>query len=206
MTEMIKQNSIENAIVTTAGAGDFLRNGALDQLLLQLIKKQKQIFLVVGPEGDEVLMHSQHAERCELVFDPNFEGQLFSSIKAGLLAVSEFNPGASLLFNFKELASAQAIKVLPPKLWSDFEHVGHLMKYVGCDVLQPVSRDDQTFAPCFPEIITVHGAKRIPTLPAQSNWRADDLVSIFQIPLVAVVAAANLAPSQAQNTDPAISL
>lgn len=78
-----------NVIILTAGRVDEIRRGRIDQLIEFVMSMKKTPILVLGPDGDDLLRSIARLEDCEIVFDPNFAGEEFSSVKAGLQATGE---------------------------------------------------------------------------------------------------------------------
>ena len=91
-------------IITTGADTALCTNGSVDQLIQQVLDLKKNPVLVLGPEGDEVLLHSRLAEHCDLAFDPNFSGNIFSSLNAGLHATT----GPVLAMTLKRFAESRS--------------------------------------------------------------------------------------------------
>lgn len=88
-TPFYRPNRILHVLIITTGADAALcTDGSVDKMIQQVLDLKKNPVLVLGPEGDDVLLHSHLAEHCDLAFDPNFSGNIFSSLNAGLHATT----------------------------------------------------------------------------------------------------------------------
>ena len=125
----------------------------LDRLIDWIFASGRTPYLVIGADGDNILRYSRRAERCELVFDPNYEGEIFSSVKAGLCATE----GSTFVW----LAS---LGLPEQNTWKSLEENLGLSREPNPDVLRPLA------APSYPRLVTLTGLKKLRTLPAQTNW------------------------------------
>lgn len=155
-------------IILTAGRGTYAAGGALDQLILEINKMGKTAVLVVGPDGDELMRCCTNIDSCEMVFDPNFEGGLFSSIKAGLEAVN--SPAFVLPLSSNGVLNYSEWKSLEDALreTNDSFHV-----------IRPVTQNGAK--PLFPQVITKRGLLPLKALPATTDWENSEKICIQDV-------------------------
>jgi len=182
---------VHNVIITTAGSEEPSRNGDdLDRLIRRVLDLKKKPILVIGPEGDDVLRSSKLAEECELVFDPNYEGGLFSSIKAGLHATT----GPAFIVPLHSTpASHVFIQALmtdtdqdqdQDRIWHKLESaLDHAEIARSCDVLRPLTHNDRASWTGFPQVITPSGVQRLLALEASTDWNSSDQVIAGLVPI-----------------------
>lgn len=114
------------------------------------------VILVLGATGDEILRLCPELEDADLAFDPNFEGEVFSSIQAGVLAAT----GAAFVLDVGD-------ETLGDDAWIALDKS-------FCE-LQPTTKIDvielktQTGA-ASPQLITIAGLQRLRKLPMQAAW------------------------------------
>jgi hypothetical protein len=119
--------------------------------------------VVLGPAGDELLLNFSELENCDLTFDTNFSGEIFSSIQSGLAAAE----GASFVLPLDENALPeeawvtldQARRATPPTETVDAYQV------LGC-----LGGDRVTL---HPQLVTVPAVARLQKLPLDIQWLHD---------------------------------
>lgn len=166
----ILAGQVKSLILVTSGRGSYAQSGLLDQLLSDLSSQGKNPIVVLGPDGDDFLRSCDKLEACDIVFDPNFEGEVFSSIKAGLEAVSGPTFVAPL-----ETCAGQIDFGVWDKLESSYLANGEASH---CHVIQG-HRPDGT--PLFPLLITAKGLLPSKALPANSDWLASGKLLIHKL-------------------------
>jgi hypothetical protein len=72
-------------LIITSGLAGKAAPDALDRAIKQLAWMKKNIILVLGSDGDDIMRTCSQMDACEIVFDPNDAGP-FSPVKAGLHA------------------------------------------------------------------------------------------------------------------------
>lgn len=155
---------------------------SIDTWIEHILSLKKNPILVLGPEGDDVLRSCRHIEECDVVFDPNHQGALFSGIKAGLFATH----GAAFV-------STVSSPFLPPKpVWLALERM--LLDFNatnGVDVIQILTQDKD--APIWPALVTAQGVKTLTKLHAQSDW--DQELSFIRrlVPLQSLISSSEIA-------------
>lgn len=179
---------VHNVIIMTAGSRDLSQNGesgdSLDHLIRRVFRLKKNPILVIGPEGDDVLRNSELTEECELVFDPNYEGGLFSSIKAGLYAATSPAFVVPLHSTMDPQAATKAL-MDQDTTWQKFESVlDHKEIARNCDVLRPLTRNDKASWMNFPQVITPSGVQRLLALEAATDWNSSDQIIAGWVPVV----------------------
>jgi hypothetical protein len=145
-----------NVIILTSGRATAIATEAIDSLILALRKLKKNPILVLGPDGDDILRLSQQIENCEIIFDPNYEGEIFSGIKAGL----ETTNAAAFICAINE-------PILDPATWADLERALFSEDAKSVHVFSPLTQDS---IPRYPQLVTAHGVRLAKTLPALSCW------------------------------------
>lgn len=155
---------VKNVIIVTAGKANYAGGGTLDQMIRDTLALGKQIIVVLGPDGDDLLRTCSMIEHCEMVFDPNFQGGFFSGVKAGLEAVN----GASFVLPLG------ADCILEFSRWAELERA-----LVGADIKNHVVRpvDPETNA-TFPLLITPQGLLPLKALPSSSDWLNSERIQI----------------------------
>lgn len=148
----------KNVLIISSGRVNYAKATALDELILQIRSLDKHPIVVLGPDADDLLRTSKYLESCDIVFDPNFQGGLFSSIKAGLDAVN----GASFV-----LPLGAVEKTLEFASWEAFEKA-LLNPETKAHVIRPVTQANERLE--FPLIITGRGLLPLKALPSATDW------------------------------------
>lgn len=161
---------VQHVIITTSGVEDENAHRSLDRMIRKVLDLRKHPILVVGPEGDSVLLASRLAEMCELVFDPNFNGQIFSSVKAGL----QVTAGPAFVLPLKEASLSAAWE--KPEVWESLERELDQTTSEESDVLQALTQEANPGACCYPCVVTRKGARNLLTLEAQADWMASERI------------------------------
>ncbi len=154
-----------NVIILTAGRVDELRRGRLDQLIELVRELKKTPILVLGPDGDDLIRTISRLEDCEIVFDPNFTGEEFSSVKAGLQATGEpcFLVRASGPLPTRETFASLERELLGGQV-------------SGVDVFATPDHED----PDAVLLVTQRGVRALKGKPASMRWlKSNDIVFRF---------------------------
>ena len=154
-----------NVIIICSGQGHLSRTDVLNQTVKNILNLKKTPILVLGPDGDDFVEHCQEIEKCEIVFDPNFEGRFFSGVKAGLHATN----GAAFVVPLSEKSADSAhwaVWVTMEKLLIDPN------TSLGADVVWPVTRE----ADFLPRLITSRGVTSLKKLPSTTDWESSDQI------------------------------
>jgi hypothetical protein len=144
-----------NVIILTAGRANEIRRGRLDQLVDFVLSMKKTPIIVVGPDGDDLLRTTARLDDCEIVFDPNFNGEEFSSVKAGLQSTGE--PCFFLRAN-SPLPSRETFQQLERELMGS--------QTSGVDVYATPNHDD----PNAVFLVTQRGVRSLKNQPASTRW------------------------------------
>jgi len=173
-TSGILAGLVKNVIIVTGGRSNYASAGALDQLIGEILSLGKQPVVVLGPDGDDLLRSCSLIEKCEMVFDPNFQEGIFSGVKAGLEAVN----GAAFVIPLG------AESVLEPTRWASFERV--LLEERNRDhVIRPVASEVKTGdTPLYPLMVTPQGILPLKALPSSSDWLGSDRIRVSEFTLV----------------------
>lgn len=148
-----------NVIIVTTGASAFAESGSLDKLIRKVLSLNKNPILVLGPDGDVFLQTCHLIEECDLVFDPNYQGNFFSGVKAGLHAT---NGAAFVLPLLPELPDDSIWLQLESALsWPD--------EGPEFDLIRPMSHCDDALG-SFPQLVTPHGIRTLLNLAATTRW------------------------------------
>jgi hypothetical protein len=147
-----------NVIIVASGRVSYGQASDLDELIRSIVALKKQPVLVLGPDGDDLLRSCEESESCEMIFDPNYSGNIFSSIKAGLEVCSQ--PAMVLPF------AADWLKL--ERFLGDSGTSTH--------VLRPVTQNNED-TNGWPQIVTAHGVRELKNLPATTSW--DDTEKIL---------------------------
>jgi hypothetical protein len=151
-----------NVIIVTSGRVHCLQAGELDRLIRSILRLKKNPILILGPDGDELLRISSEVESCEIIFDPNFTGDFFSSVKAGL-SVTQM---AAFVIVIGESR-------LDPNQWLQLEQVlreegrEHALRF------RPITRSGWAL---YPVLLTESGVRAMRNLPASTEWNDDGLI------------------------------
>jgi hypothetical protein len=124
--------------------------------------------VVLGPAGDELLLSFNELENCDLTFDTNYTGSIFSSVQSGLAAAE----GASFVLPLDETALAEDLwvtldqtrRATPPTETVD------VFQVLGC-----VGGDRVTM---YPQLVTVPAVARLQKLPLDVQWLHDPRLHI----------------------------
>ena len=151
-----------NVIILTAGRVAELSQGRIDQLITFVTSLKKNPIVILGPDGDDLLRNCRLLDSCDVVFDPNFEGEEFSSVKAGLQAVH----GASFVL--------RAAAPIPERsVWVRLEQELLNSQYAGADVFGSTHFQDKNAL----LLLTQRGVNSLRNQPAVTNWlKSDDIV------------------------------
>lgn len=118
--------------------------------------------VVLGPSGDDFLRSCPELEDCDLAYDPNFNGGLFSGVHAGAHAAT----GACFVLPIDVDGADRTVwRALDAAAWA-------LMPGDAVHVLfQAAAGSDGGAPPVFPQLITRDGVKLLRTLPPETAWR-----------------------------------
>lgn len=161
-----------NVIIICSGLARTTTDRDLNEILKTLQELKKNPVLVLGPDGDELLRRCDAIENCEIVFDPNFEGGFFSSLKAGLFATQRAAFTLSL-----------QTPVPPKQVWHALDEALFKTQHNGPHILRPVIRNSPVSLE-FPLLVTTQGIAKLKSLPAQSPWPLSEHEVIFHDILV----------------------
>lgn len=162
----------KNVLIISSGRVNYAQAGALDDLIRKVRSLGKLPVVVLGPDADDLLRSSKELESCDIVFDPNFQGNFFSSVKAGLDAVN----GASFVLPLGEIE-----KFLDFAGWEAFERA-LLDAGTKAHVLRPVTQSNERLD--FPLLITGKGLLPLKALPSSTDWQSSERVEFqdFTLP------------------------
>ncbi len=136
---------------------------------LELAKKfSLNPIVVLGKVGDELLLSFIEIQDCDLTFDTNFNGSIFSSVQSGLAAAS----GAAFVLPLDQSPAAEAVwQQLDQTMWSTppTELV---------DVLQMLTCDSGDRMVQYPQLVTVAAVPRLQKLPLDVEWLHDPRLHI----------------------------
>jgi len=146
-----------NVIIITSGHYVEGNGRKLGEAISGILKLKKKPIVILGPDGDDLLRNCNEIENCEIVFDPNFDGGLFSSLKAGLFTVTH---GAAFVISL-------GAPYLDVKNWSKLEAA--LLNSEKEHVIRaaPRAKNDEVN---FPFIVTARGVSYLKNLPAETPW------------------------------------
>jgi CTP:molybdopterin cytidylyltransferase MocA len=164
-TSKIKAMVAKSVIILSSGRANYAAGGALDDLIKAITALGKTPVLVLGPDGDDLMRTCAAIETCELVYDPNFNGGMFSGIKAGLHAVH----GPAYVIPLADPTALEFSK------WNELETVlraNDVSGKTGTHVIRPVTQNGAI--PLFPQLVTAHGLLPIKALPATTDWASSD--------------------------------
>lgn len=151
-----------NVIILTAGRVNEIRRGHLDRLIDLVVEMKKTPILVVGPDGDDLLRNVSRLEDCEIVFDPNYVGEEFSSVKAGLQATGE---PCFFIRAGGPAPSRETFRTLERELLGS--------QVSGVDVFASPDHDD----PNAVFLVTQRGVRSLKNQPASTRWlKSNDIV------------------------------
>jgi hypothetical protein len=171
-----------NVIIVASGRVSYAHGSDLDALIRAIVALKKQPILVLGPDGDDLLRVCQEAESCEMIFDPNFNGEIFSSIKAGLQVCS--HPALVLPFAAKMLEPSEWVNF--EKYLADAESATHVLKPVLKLADESLTQNNDTLQWChWPQIVTAHGVRVLKNLPATTSWTDAEIILTKSIDLPA---------------------
>jgi|GEM_PF-4856513 len=123
---------------------------ALDRAIKQLVWMKKNIILVLGPDGDEVMRTCSQIEACEIVFDPNDAGP-FSPVLAGLHATD----AAAYVWGVDQ-------PFPPAEEWQRYEEA---LRLLGDPSVEALQAEGVALM-----LMTRAGVRRLKTLTASSPW------------------------------------
>ncbi len=159
-----------SVIILTSGLVQTGSGQELSRLISTIRQLKKTPIVVLGPDGDELLREcSEIIDDCEIVFDPNFEGGLFSSLKAGLFALR--HGGAFVLPLGAPYMNAPAWRKLEDALLTSEQE--HIIR---------AAPQDQGGAMTFPLLVTARGMSHLRNQPAQSPWPPEREVIFRDLP------------------------
>ncbi len=167
-----------NVIIISSGRVSSAPPLALDKMIRSIVEMKKRPVLVLGPDGDDVLGSCAEIEKCELVFDPNYTGGFFSSLKAGLHAIH----GATLVVPLdpKFAADDGTLQKTLGDLENSIEGDGTAAK---CDVVCPLTHDNATRPAGEPFLVTQKGVKSLMNFEASLDWENCDAISVQHVPV-----------------------
>jgi hypothetical protein len=156
----------------------------LDNYIKKLNSKWKNVSLVMSSEGDEILSRCEQHESIDLVFDPNYAGDLFSSVKAGLISCQRTSLGAWIL----PLASAHNPAFVEGDALSSW--IGLADRLLSVVLRQPPDPTTDLILfheghnPIYPIWVTPSGVLRLRAISADRKWlnEFDFLVQKLEIP------------------------
>ncbi len=132
----------------------------LNLTIQNVLALKKTPVLVIGTSGDELLRYCHLLERCELVYDPNYQGDLFSSVKAGLHVCK----GTTFVL-------PEPLESVQTAIWEKFESAAFALAHAKYDILCPVASG-------VPLIVTIQGARRLMSLSAETTkWHETSEIS-----------------------------
>jgi len=164
----------KNVLIISSGRATYAQAGVLDELIGKVRALGKHPIVVLGPDGDDLLRVSRRLETCDIVFDPNFRGNFFSSVKAGLDAVN----GASFI-----LPLGASDKTLDFAVWEAFERALLDPETKG-HVLRPVTQANERLD--YPLIVTGKGLLPLKALPSTTDWLQSERIEIQDFTLPAI--------------------
>jgi hypothetical protein len=161
-----------NVLIISSGCSKEANSETLDGLVRAITAMNRNPILVLGPDGDEIISGSQEIEKCDLVFDPNYAGQFFSSLKAGLQATH----GAAFVVPL-------SASLPPPSIWQALEKDLLLEPTASqCDVIRPTLNADAAGHSCgpsaWPLLITPRGVKSLVAMPAATDWEQCEKITV----------------------------
>lgn len=116
--------------------------------------------VVLGPAGDEFLRSCPELEDCDLAYDPNYAGGLFSGIHAGVHAAT----GASFVLPIDVESADEPI-------WRALDAAGWALKPEDVvHVFQAMTVTDGDSLPAFPQLITRAGVQHLRALAPETAW------------------------------------
>lgn len=163
---------VKNVIIISSGRVNYVQAGALDALIETVRSLGKLPVVVLGPDGDDLLRTSKNLESCDIVFDPNFAGGIFSSVKAGLEAVN----GASFVIPLGETSALDFAE------WEALERV-LLDPTTKAHVVRPVTQSNATSL--YPLIVTGKGLPQLKSLPSSTDWMHSERIEFQDLTLPA---------------------
>lgn len=160
---------VHNFIIVCSGKAPLALDGHLDQLIQNVHASGRNPILVVGPDGDELLRSCRQLEQCDLVFDPNFTGGFFSSLKAGLHATV----GAAFVASVEDrhFTIDQLMRL---------EQEAERLKDAPPDVLRLVTQADGPVG-ASPYLVTLRGVGRLKSFAAEINWHQHPEIKFIDI-------------------------
>lgn len=161
-----------NVIIITTGASHHLNTKQLDDLIQKILGLKKNPILVLGPDGDEFLRSCNWIEQCDIVYDPNYAGQLFSGIKAGLHSTN----GAAFVL---PLSSS----IPDDSIWSRLEMalLDHELSR-SADVIRTVTNGNANSHAGYPFLVTRRGVQNLLKLDATTDWESAAEVTFKTVP------------------------
>jgi hypothetical protein len=163
---------VKSTILVTSGKSESLGVSSLDHAIQKLRQLgQTNIIVVLGPDGDQFLSYSKHIENCEIIFDPNYEGELFSGVKSGLAVA----PGASFVLPLEtDIPDEQIWRALDSALLNAFTDPAKP------DLFRVVTREGDSSV--FPQLITLQGQKTFSSMAASTKWENPEPAKVQRIP------------------------
>lgn len=153
-----------NLIIVSSGRADRAPSGHLRKMVQTCTSMSRNPILVVGPDGDELLLREGDAlDACDLVFDPNFEGNFFSSLKAGLQA----SHGATLVATVEAPLSPTQVKALEAAAFNLKDDTVDVIRLMGTD------GGSQSFKLA---LVTPRGVTKLKALPADTLWESSPAI------------------------------
>ena len=166
-----------SVIIVSSGKSQNLATDKLDRLIRSVIELKKNPILVLGPDGDEILRHCELVEKCELVFDPNYKGSIFSGIKAGL----HVTRGATLVVPLSENLCEEEFQKTAARLESEFRADENISKF---DVVEALTQNaDASDASETILLITPKGSTSLIKKDSTIDWKNSQEIAVLPLTL-----------------------
>lgn len=157
---------IHSVVIITSGSSRLSAPARLDHWIHALRAENKKVVLVLGPDGDDFLLGCKYIEMTELVFDPNFQGGIFSGVKAGLHAVH--SPTLVLSLTESHLDPVECLHTFETEIAGDGTALqSHAVM---------LTRDDHFSERPF--LVTQKGVRHLRELPSALPWPEENQVQI----------------------------
>ena len=168
-----------SVIIVSSGRSHLLKSEqTLDGLIREIVSLKKNPILVLGPDGDDILRHCDEIEKCDIVFDPNFNGGFFSGVKAGLFATA----GASIVVPLSDslVENETGFKATIETLETHFRVNEEAAK---CHLLCPMTQDNTSISPRAEKIclITPQGASSLLQFSSELDWESAEEIAVRHI-------------------------
>lgn len=164
-----------SVIIVSSGRSANLATDKLDRLIRSVIALKKNPILVLGPDGDEILEHCELSEKCELVFDPNFQSGIFSGIKAGL----HVTRGATLVVPLSQELSEEQFEATAELLENKMRADEAVLKF---DIVNAVTQnDDPALAEETILLITPKGSASLIKKDSTTDWKNSQEIAVLPL-------------------------